>query len=505
MKNLLILLLLCLGLNAQDKPNIILIMADDMGYSDLGCYGGEINTPNLDKLAYEGMRFRQFYNNAKCTTTRASIVTGQYPKRSNHSINLLDNSMFTIAEAMNKAGYYTILSGKWHLGSNEGHRPIDRGFQEYYGLMDGCSNFFNPVQPDPKFKGGRVRAFGHNDKRIYEFPENYYTTDAFTDHAIKHINKAVDDKKPFFLHITYTAPHYPLHAKPEDIAKYEGKYKDGWHKLREERYKRMIEMGVIDKSVKLAPEEKSTKNWETRKNRGWDEKLMEVYAAMVDSMDQNIGRVMKTLDEAKIADNTLIMFISDNGGCAETPGGDNNISHIPGPKEYYTAVGPSWANAQNTPFRKYKSNSHEGGVATPCIARWPKVIKAGSWTNSVAHIIDFQPTFMKMGGLDPVKDIPEGKSALDGEDIRSIFEGKDFVRKKPLYFEWAGTRAVRDGDWKVVYNKGTKKWELFNMAEDRTEVNDLIAKYPEKADNMIAAWNKWADEHGLVKKKKKKK
>jgi len=503
----LIWLTFCFSLFSQDKPNIILIMCDDMGYSDIGCYGGEISTPHLDRLANEGMRFRQFYNNAKCTTTRSAITTGLYPTRSNPSLNLLDDSMVTVADSMNKAGYATILSGKWHLGSNKGHRPIDRGFKEFYGLMDGCSNFFDPSQPDPKFKGGRVRVFGHNDQLIKNFPENFYTTDAFTDHAVEHMKKNIEAKKPYFLHITYTAPHYPLHAKPEDIQKYKGRYKDGWEVLRHERYKRMIELGVIRESDKLSPLDPSVKDWSSRENKDWDEGLMEVYAAMIDSMDQNIGRVLKVLDETNTAENTLILFISDNGGCAETPGGDNNFTHIPGPKEYYTACGPGWANAQNTPFRKFKQYSHEGGIASPCVARWPKVITPNSWTDSVAHIMDFHPTFMEMAGLDPKKDIPSDKQAIDGESITSIFQGKNYTREKPLYFEWSGNRAVRDGDWKVAYLKQTKSWELFNIAEDRTELHDLSKKYPEKLNKMTAAWEKWAEQHGLnkINKKKKKK
>ena len=493
MKYIYLLLLLSCGLGAQEKPNIIIILCDDMGYSDIGCYGSEIQTPNIDRLAKEGLRFRQFYNNAKCMTTRASIVTGLYPQRDNASIELLDDKMFTIADVMNKAGYSTIMSGKWHLGSKHGHRPIDRGFSEYYGLMDGCCNFFDPVQRDPKFKGGRKRVFGHNDKLISEFPEDYYTTDAFTDHAVEHIKKAISQKKPFFAHITYTAPHYPLHAKAQDIAKYKGRYKDGWHKLRQERYKRMIEMGVIDKSVKLPPEDNKTKKWESRKNKEWDESLMEVYAAMVDSVDQNIGKLLKVLDETGSAENTLVLFISDNGACSETPGGENNYSHKPGPKQYYTACGPSWANAQNTPFRRYKSNMHEGGVITPCVVRWPAKIKAATWTDSVAHIIDLQPTCMVMAGLDPVRDIPQHKRQLDGENIMAIFEGRKFIRKKPLFFEFSRTRAVRDGDWKLVFEG---KWSLYNLKNDRTELHDLASKYPEKVSDMSMAWSQWAKRTG---------
>ncbi|MCH2204701.1 MAG: arylsulfatase [Lentisphaerales bacterium] len=504
MKLIIATLLMALGLTAQEKPNIILMMADDMGYSDIGCYGGEIKTPNLDRMAREGIRFRQFYNNAKCTTTRASITTGLYPQRDNGGIEMLDNSMFTIADAMNKAGYFTFMSGKWHLGSKSGHRPIDRGFQEYYGLMDGCANFFNPVQRDPKFKGGKVRVFGHNDKLINEFPDDFYQTDAFTDHAVEQIKKAVAAQKPFFGKIMYTAPHYPLHAKPEDIAKYKGRYKDGWHVLRNERYQRQLEMGVIDKSTKLHPEDPRMKDWDSRKNKDWDQALMEVYAAMVDSMDQNIGKILKVLDETGTADNTLILFISDNGGCAETPGGDNNISHSPGPKEFYTACGPSWATAQNTPFKRHKVNMHEGGINTPCVVRWPAKIKPNTWTDSVAHIIDLQPTCMAMAGLDPVKDIPADKRQLDGENILPIFEGQPFKRQKPLFFEFASTRAVRDGDWKAVYEK---EWLLYNIAEDRTEMNNVAVQYPERLASMSNSWDEWAKKTGAptdAKKSKKK-
>jgi len=227
------------------RPNIILIMVDDMGWSDIGCYGGEIQTPNLDRLAGEGMRFTQFYNNAKCTTTRASIVTGLWPRRTGE---LLKTNMVTLGEVMQDAGYATALSGKWHLGHGETTHPYNRGFQEFYGLLDGCCNFFNPVQPDPDYKGGKTRVFGHNDQGVTSFPSDYYSTDAFTDHAIETITKVVkeDPDRPFFHHITYTAPHYPLHAKPEDIAKYKGKFMMGWDKMREQRYARQVEMGLID-------------------------------------------------------------------------------------------------------------------------------------------------------------------------------------------------------------------------------------------------------------------
>ncbi|QBG46855.1 hypothetical protein EGM51_05385 [Verrucomicrobia bacterium S94] len=288
------------------QPNIILILADDMGYSDIGCYGGEIETPNIDRLAKEGMRFRHFYNNAKCTTTRASLMSGRYPNRGKGG--LVPKYCLTLPEAMKQAGYRTILSGKWHLGHHKGSRPIDRGFDESYGLFDGCSSFFYPTDPDKPNFG--MRYFGHNDKRIVEFPDDFYTTDAFTDHALEEMKKSIDAQQPYFLHLSYTAPHYPLHAPPENIEKYKGRYSKGWRVLRQERYERMVEIGVIDPSTKPAPMDPAVKAWSGNPE---EERLMEVHAAMVDRMDQQIGRVLQLLDETGTADNTLIFFLSDNG------------------------------------------------------------------------------------------------------------------------------------------------------------------------------------------------
>ena len=299
------------------RPNIILMMADDMGFSCISPYGGEIHTPNLQRLADEGLRFTQFYNNAKCTTTRASLLSGMYPRNSGNSI---PNGIATLGEQMRAAGYGTALCGKWHLGSKAPQRPIDRGFDEYYGLMDGCCNFFNPAQPDPEAKGGKVRVFGHNDELITQFQPGYYTTDAFTDHAIKTIKRFTGEAKPFFLHLAFTCPHYPLHAPAEDIAKYRGKYKAGWEAMRQARYDRQRAMELWDPIPALSSTDSKAYGWEGS-NQDWEDQRMATYAAMVDRMDQNIGRLFKTLDELGIANNTLIMFLSDNGGCTEEPGG----------------------------------------------------------------------------------------------------------------------------------------------------------------------------------------
>ncbi|MEC9094674.1 MAG: arylsulfatase, partial [Planctomycetota bacterium] len=380
------------------RPNIVLIMCDDMGYSDIGCYGGEVQTPNLDRLARKGMRFRQFYNNAKCTTTRASILTGLFPRRSG---GLLNKKMVTLGEVLSSAGYQTSLSGKWHLGTSEVTHPYKRGFSEFYGLLDGCCNFFDPSIRDPKYKGSRVRVFGRNNQRITEFPADFYTTDAFTDHAIECIQKFSDNKKPFFAHVCYTAPHYPLHAKPADIAKYRGKYKMGWEQLRKQRFSKMKSLGVIDDRHVLTEIDSKSYDWENS-NQDWEDHRMAVYAAMIDSMDQNIGRILFALKETGVAENTLVLFLSDNGGCSEEPGG-RTLKHktpklIPGPKEYYTAVGPAWGWAQNAPYKRYKSWCFEGGIKTPMIAYWPRRIPANTFSNQVGHIIDLMPTFLELAG-----------------------------------------------------------------------------------------------------------
>jgi arylsulfatase A-like enzyme len=479
---------------ANDRPNIILIMADDMGFSDIGCYGGEVRTPHLDRLAAEGLRFTQFYNNAKCTTTRASLLTGLYPRPRG---GLLKTNMVTIAEVMKAGGYSTCLSGKWHLGSKAPRRPSDRGFDQYFGLLDGCCNFFDPSIPDPKFKGSRVRVVAKDDVRMTRFPDDFYMTDAISDYATGYIKQAADGEKPFFLHVCYTAPHYPLHAKPEDIARYKGKYMQGWSALRAARHKRQIEMGLIDPRWKLAGPNREVKPWEADANKHWQDLRMAVYAAMIDSMDQGIGQILKQLDESGAADNTLVLFLSDNGGCAEIPGGEDP-RRIPGVKEFYTTCGPGWAFAQNTPFRRYKSWVHEGGISTPLIARWPKVIRPNSITREVAHIIDFLPTFAEIGGAKyPAEFGGEKILPVEGLSMRPVFAGGTRKRHERLFWEWAGNRAVREGRWKLCWDKGVKRWELYDLIADRTETNDLAAKHAERVVRMSTRWYGWADETGV--------
>lgn len=478
------------------KPNIVLIMCDDMGFSDVGCYGGEIRTPNIDRLATEGLKFRQFYNNAKCTTTRASLITGLYPRQKG---GLLKPNMVTIAEVLKQAGYRTGLSGKWHLGSKAPRRPSDRGFDEYYGLLDGCCNFFDPSRPDPKFKGGRVRVFAKNDKRITDFPDDFYTTDAFTDYAIDFVDRATKTEKPapFFLHVCYTAPHYPLHAKPEDIKKYQGNYLAGWENIREKRHQRQVDLGLIDPEWQLPEPGREVTDWKQADNKDWQDLRMAVYAAMIDSMDQNIGRLLSKLDETGVAENTVIMFLSDNGGCAETPGG-NDPKQVPGPKEFYSHCGPGWAYAQNTPFRRYKQWVHEGGISTPFIVRWPGKVKRNTLTNQVGHIIDILPTCAELAGTSYPKSYG-GQEILpvEGLSLLPIFQDKKRDPHKTLYWEWSGNRAIRERQWKLCWDKGVKAWELYNIETDRTETNNLAKYNRRRVDEMAEAWYAWAEKTGV--------
>ena len=481
-----------------EKPNVILIMVDDMGFSDIGCYGGEVETANLDRLARGGMRFTQFYNNAKCTTTRASILTGLYPRGTKSNRHLRAN-MVTLGEVMQQCGYRTALCGKWHLGRDKINHPFYRGFDSFYGLLDGCCNFFNPAQPDPKYKGGRTRVFGENDKLITDFPKDFYTTDAFTSSAIEAIYAADRVKQPFFIHLTYTAPHYPIHAKPADIAKYRGKFSGGWDAMRENRFKRQQEMGLAAESWKLSQGESQSYAWADA-DQDFEDHRMAVYAAMIESVDQNIGRLLQTLAQTGHDEDTLILFLSDNGGCAEEPGGRDPKQRNPGPGDDYVAVGPAWGWAQNAPFRRYKSWLNEGGITTPMIAWWPKVIPHGTINREVAHIIDFLPTLVELGGGDYPKQF-KGIDVLpvEGKSMVNLLEGKSRKGHSQICWQWAGNRAIREGNWKLVWDKlnSKKRWQLYDLAIDRCEINDLADQHPKRVERMSNQWFDWAEEMEL--------
>ena len=489
----------------DSRPNIIVIMVDDMGWSDIGCYGSEIETPNIDRLASEGMLFTQFYNNAKCTTTRASLLTGLYPRnggRGQHE--LITRQMLTLGEAMRHVGYATGMSGKWHNGKTEGTRPFDRGFDEAYGLWDGCCNFFNPKIPDPKFKGGRIRPFGHNDRYLqYEdFPPNYYTTDAFTDHAIETVRAHGKSGQPFLHYLAYTAPHYPLHAKPEDIAKYKGKYADGWEVLRRKRLARQKELGLIDKGWTVIDRDDRAKPWDEAKHidEQWQQLRMEVYAAMIDSVDQNIGRLLGALDDIGASDNTLVLFLTDNGGCAETPGG-NDPGQIPGPKEFLLPRGARLGHGlqyaisplQNSIAMRAESPrrcSHAGP---------PRSRRDHAARRSAISSISCPRFWTWPAAITPANILPSANPPFRWmeKSLLPVLKGQHRKPHDDLYWNWSTNRAVRQGKWKLVWDKHEKTWELYDLSVDRTEAHDLADEHPELVATLREKWNAWAEKTGV--------
>ncbi len=475
------------------RPNFILIMVDDMGYSDIGCYGGEIKTPNLDQLANNGLRFTQFYNTAKCHTTRAELLTGNY------AYSIGDNHMehgATFGEVLQSIGYRTLISGKWH----QTPLPTTRGFDRYYGLADGCSNFFNPGlkarsgEGPPGRKGKtRVRRWVIEDKVImgYTSPDKkFYHTDAFTSYAIDRLDEYKGEEKPFVLYLPYTAPHYPLHAWPEDIAKYRGKYKIGWDEIRKQRFNKMNEMGIIGTNHKLTP--RASMEWSdlSDEQKDAEDLKMAVYAAMIDRVDQNLGRLFAKVKELGEWDNTLIMFLSDNGACSEQPNTTPNIP--PGPVESYRTISVGWANASNTPYRKFKSTNYEGGIRTPFIAHWPRVIKPGM-TSQMGHIIDVSATLLDITGAKYPKEILGNKTKPPlGQSLLQIFKGNQRQPHNEIYWHFKGANAVRQGDLKVI--RAGKTWELYNLKSDPTEMKNLAKERPKKTAELAEMWEKWNQE-----------
>ena len=502
MKQLLTLLYLSVGLvvSAADRPNIVLFMADDMSFSDLGCYGGEIDTPNLDSLAQQGMRFTQFYNCARCVPTRQSLLSGLYPQQAT-----TPNSV-TLAEVLRTAGYRTLMTGKWH-GMKK--LPTERGFDRFYGLTSGSCNFFNPGnrrsgEPEPAKDYGQVRPFSIDGKVFKPYtPEDpdWYASDAFTDYALQYLDDYADEDRPFFLFVSYTAPHHPLQARPEDIEKYRGKYLKGWDKLREERWERQKEIGLTTDSWHLSPRDSNAEAWEAISNKDDRDLEMAVYAAMVDNMDVNIGRVLKKLRDLGKADNTLVLFLSDNGACAEI---NNQTPDIPpGPMDSYRTYDLEWANAGDTPFRKFKRDTYEGGICTPLIAKWPKHIEPKSLNREPAHIIDLMPTFCELAGIEYPGTFA-GRSIIpnEGKSMVSLLSGRSRETHPQLFWEHLGNKAVREGDWKLVGSGeplDLKNWQLFDLASDRTELDDLAKVQPDRVQRMANAWIQWARRTGWKK------
>ncbi|WKN43565.1 arylsulfatase [Tunicatimonas pelagia] len=475
---------------AERPPNIVLIMADDMGFSDLGCYGSEIQTPNLDRLAQEGMRMTQFYNTAKCTETRATLLTGLHFQQTNN-LNKSDNNV-TIAEALGENGYQTIMAGKWHLGNwaEEVDTPNKRGFNEYFGFLNGASNFYTGRNYKDDVNYMRLNS------EVFEAPEDFYTTDAFTDFAMEQISAATQQEKPFFVYLAHNAPHYPLQAPEENIAKYRGSYNIGWDSLRLQRLQRMKELGIVDIDQPLAPRDSLAPAWNdlTTDQQQEEAELMAVYAGMVDRLDEQIGRLLNHLDSLKVAENTLVVFLSDNGGCPF----DANHSPIvpPGPEEADRTYDTEWAQVSNTPFRKYKQWIHEGGIATPMIIRWPTKIQPNTKLEEPGQLVDIMPTFLAAAGANyPERYQTRQVLPMEGVSLLPAWQGGQLTRKKPMFWEFRGSRAVREGDWKLVGQRGGS-WELYNITEDRAELSNQIDQQPERAQAMMAAYEQWAERVG---------
>jgi arylsulfatase A-like enzyme len=489
--------------SAPAKPNIVVILADDLGYSDVGPFGGEIDTPNLNRLANNGMRFTQFYNCARCCPTRSSLLTGLYNHEAGvgHMIQnlgvpayqgFLNQRCVTIAEALRPAGYSTLMSGKWHVGEDRPHWPTDRGFDHYFGLISGASNYFR-LDPNRKMA---------MDGEPWTPPaKGFYMTDAITENAVRIVRDA-PKQKPYFLYLAYTAPHWPLHALPEDIDKYRGRYKTGWDALRAERYERQLSAGLVDLRWKLSPRDAGVPAWDSLPKKDQEEwsLRMAVYAAQVDRMDQGIGRVLRQVRESG-GENTLIIFISDNGGCAEENIALEKVAltPIPGGPDSFTSYRRPWANASNTPFRLWKQFTHEGGISAPFIASWPGVIRSRSGIDrTMGHVIDVMPTVLEAAGARYPRTF-ESREILpaEGRSLLPAMRGGRAAERAVTGWEHQGHRALRRGDWKIV-SRFNQPWELYNMAEDRTELNDLISREGARAAAMQAEYERWAARCGVV-------
>ena len=485
---------------AAEKPNIIVILVDDMGFSDLGCYGSEIPTPNLDALAADGLRFTQFYNTGRCCPTRAALLTGLYSHQAGVGhmmedkgapgyIGHLNDACVTIAETLKPAGYFTAFSGKWHVGQQAGVAPWTRGFDR--SLNAAAGGFYFPTGPRAElFLNGEKIA--NDDKRL---PPNWYSTDLWTTFGLKFIDEAITEKKPFYLHLCHNAPHFPLQAPAEDIAKFRGKYKAGWGAIRDARYAKEKELGLIDASWDKAPRPQNVKAWAEVSADEQDrfDHIMAVYAAAVHHMDKSVGDLVAGLKQRGVFDNTMILFMSDNGGNAESgPNGRNAGDPTQGNSDWF--CGESWAFVENTPFRMYKHYNHEGGVATPLIAHWPKGITAkGELRKQPGHLIDVMATCVDVSGAKyPLESKGHAITPMEGRSLVTAFADKP-IQRDALYWEHEGNAAIRVGDEKLVRLGRNGAWELYDMKTDRTELHDLASSQPGKVKELTAKWEAWAE------------
>lgn len=522
-----------------DRPNIIVILSDDMGYSDIGCYGGEIETPVLDQLASRGLRYTQFYNTARCCPTRASLMTGLYPHQAGVGHMMSDSGhdgyrgdlnrqCMTIAEVLKQSGYGTYMAGKWHVTKSvkpDGPRhnwPRQRGFDRFYGTIHGAGSFFDPNS----LTRDNVQVSPVTDPEYQ--PETYYYTDAISDHASRYIREHVQDHSdtPFFMYVAYTAAHWPMHALPEDIAKYQGRYDAGYTAIREARLKKMQQLGLVPSDIAMSAQ---AEQWSEVEHVAWELRCMEVYAAMVDRMDQGIGRIVSTLEDTSQLDNTLVLFMQDNGGCAEGLGRraakgresrpekpeaqmeDDELQFdmvpkktrdgwpliqgpgvMPGPADTYIAYGRGWANVSNTPFREYKHWVHEGGISTPLIAHWPAgIARHGELETTPGHLVDIMATCVDVAGADyPTVFQEHSIKPLEGRSLAPTFAG-GHIERKAIYWEHEGNCAIRVDEWKLV-RKDNRAWELYNVVTDRSEQTDLAAAEPTRVRILAAMWEDYA-------------
>jgi arylsulfatase A-like enzyme len=493
-------------------PNIILILADDLGYSDLGYFGSEINTPNLDRIAEKGLVMTQFYNAAGSCQSRASTLTGLYPQQvvvGDMTNNpdaptcriTLNNQCVTLAEVLKVRGYSTLMAGEWHLGSDSSSLPLNRGFDHFFGLIDGASSYFNLNAYLTNQLDSRMML---EDKPWFPPDSGFYMTRAFTEKAVEYVNSYSSEEMPFFIYLAYTAPHWPLHALPEDIAKYKGKYNEGWEKIRESRCLKMINNGIMGMDENISPQDPDNQDWDSlsdKTKKEWSER-MEVYAAMVDRMDQGVGEILNALLKTGESQNTLIIFFSDNGGCNESIG--NLIASyaadtaIVGTADSFEALIYPWTNVSNTPFKFYKQLTHEGGISTPFIAFWPDGIEEASASNYVAHVIDIMPTLVAVSGASyPEKLRGNAILPMEGISLAPLFSGEEPEEHEFLIWEYEGSRALRVGDYKIVSDKSYGDWQIFDIVNDRCELEDLSEEAPQEIQGMKKIYKKQAKRLGI--------
>lgn len=519
----------------QDRPNILLIMADDLGYTDLGSFGSEIATPNLDTLADTGVKMTQFYASPFCSPTRAMLMSGS----DNHLVGFgdmaelmlpeqrgkpgyegyLNERVVPMAQVLKDAGYRTLMTGKWHLGVPEQYSPASRGFEQSYALVHGGSSHWSDqagiVALDP---AKPPRAIYRENGAAVDVPKDFFSSDFFTTKLIDYIESGKDSGKPFFAYLAFTAPHWPLHAHDADIAKYEARYKEGYDALRKERLERMKKLGLVAADTPVFKGHPSWPRWDSLSDaeKASEAKRMAVYAAMVDNMDQNIGRLLDYLKKSGQLDNTFIFFLSDNGADGNSvydvgrtrewihKDMDNSVAHI-GKSGSYAEYGPGWAQVGSTPFRLYKSFMYEGGIAVPAIA-WGPGVKGGEVRRAMAHVTDIAPTLYELAGTRHPGTEYQGKPVLPlrGKSMLPYLQGRaSAVRSEADTVGWelGGRKALRKGDWKLVYANapwGTNDWELYNVAEDRSESRNLAAANPQKLGELLVAWRDYVRETGTL-------